>query len=70
MIQINTNLPMAEGWYILEADNGERCLTYFYKHPELKNYGFGFNVKDGGGFLPLYDLLPTSKVYYSAIEGI
>jgi len=44
-------------------------LAYLYKNPDMNNeLGFGFNIADGGGFIPLFDLTENTKVTL-AIKG-
>ena len=55
-------------WYWLES-NGDKRLAYLYKNPDMNNeLGFGFNIADGGGFIPLFDLTENTKVTL-AIKG-
>jgi len=55
-------------WYWLES-NGDKSLAYLYKNPDMNNeLGFGFNIADGGGFIPLFDLTENTKVTL-AIKG-
>jgi hypothetical protein len=62
--------------YKLTSKDGEATIAYFYNNPDFhmdpngdfdenKDYsekGFGFNIADGGGFLPLFDLTESSVI--------
>jgi hypothetical protein len=49
-------------WYWLES-NGDKSLAYLYRNPDMNNeLGFGFNIADGGGFIPLFDLTKDTIV--------
>jgi len=49
---------------------GESHAGYYYENLETKEMGFGFNVVDGGGFLPEGDLVEDSVVKEAIIEGV
>lgn len=63
---------MKEGFYYLKSsDEPEPTLVYGYKcTDEGGAFGFGFNTHDGGGFLPLSDLIATTKVVPVEINEI
>ena len=44
----------------------EPVLVYYYKIPETGESGFGFNLADGGGFLPENDL--TAETTFTRVE--
>ena len=48
--------------YRLINCEGEECIVYFYLNPDANCLGFGFNIADGGGFIPEYDLRSGSVV--------
>ena len=55
-------------WYWLES-NGDKSLAYLYRNPDMNNeLGFGFNIADGGGFIPLFDLTKDTIIKL-AIKG-
>lgn len=48
---------LATGWYRLHSrDGSEYTIVYLYTNPDTMIRGFGFNIKDGGGFLPVNDV--------------
>ena len=61
---------------LVDKNLEEPAVVQFYNNPDFhmnpnepieegKDYsqvGFGFNMADGGGFLPLFDLAPQTKV--------
>lgn len=48
-------LDLKRGYYYL--DNGEEVsLAFYYKNPDAGSWGFGFNIFEGGGFIPLSDV--------------
>ena len=55
---------LKEGFYHLYNENeSEPVLVHGYKCTDLGDkFGFGFNTHDGGGFLPLSDLIESSRV--------
>ena len=48
--------------YQLVSCEGEESIVYFYFNPDANCLGFGFNIADGGGFLPERDLRSDSQV--------
>ena len=40
----------------------EISIAYYYWNPDAKCYGFGFNIADGSGFVPDYDLIKNTKI--------
>ena len=42
--------------------DNESVIVYYYFNPNTKCEGFGFNISDGGGFLPVNDLSDNSIV--------
>lgn len=58
-----------EGYYWLQhPDEKEQTLVYFYVNPDTNEEGFGFNIKDGGGFLPLKDLSEKTKMIPAGLK--
>lgn len=58
-----TFVDYPEGYYHLYAKGEiEPCLVKCYFNPDAQCKGFGFMISDGCGFLPLWDLVPTSTV--------
>ena len=57
-----------EGWYWLIDGIDESTLTYYYQNPDTIKWGFGFNIRDGGGFLPEDDLTDETKVVKAEIK--
>ena len=52
-----------EGFYYLESPKETRpTLVYYYENPDTQKWGFGFNIVDGGGFLPEGDLTEDTIV--------
>lgn len=49
-------------YYQLINCDGEESIAYYYHHPDLKVNGFCWNVADGAGFIPEYDLRSDTKV--------
>ena len=45
-----------EHYYLEHPDEPEPTLVYYYYNPDSEIWGFGFNIADGGGFLPEDDL--------------
>jgi hypothetical protein len=43
-------------YHLYNPDEEALVLAYYYKNPDTGEYGFGFNIADGGGFLPGDDL--------------
>lgn len=40
----------------------DSCVVELYTNPDSGQRGLGFNIRDGGGFMPLYDLKDTSTL--------
>lgn len=40
----------------------EECVVELYTNPDNSERGLGFNIRDGGGFVPLFDLKSTSTL--------
>ena len=60
---------MKEGYYWLtNVQYKETSLVYYYKNPDTDQYGFGFNIRDGCGFLPERDLTEETIVTYAGYE--
>ncbi len=47
-------------YWLIEKE--ERTLVYYYYNDDADCAGFGFNIADGGGFLPESDLLDSTEV--------
>lgn len=46
-------------YWLSRSDGADTCLVYCYKNPDAGNgdqLGFGFNIADGGGWAPLWDV--------------
>lgn len=46
-------------YWISKPDGGEKCLVYCYVNPDFGDgtqLGIGFNIADGGGWVPLWDV--------------
>ena len=56
------------GYYYLISEEELPTLVRFYKNPDTDQYGFGFNIADGGGFLPEYDLKESTKAEWAYIS--
>lgn len=48
--------------YWLKGPDEESVLVYYYNNQDAGCFGFGFNIADGGGFLPLWDLRDSSSI--------
>lgn len=58
-----------EGFFFLEKKGEEPILVHAYNCRDAHGqYGFGFNIHDGGGFLPVTDLTPDTKVTPAIVE--
>lgn len=57
-------------YVILESKNGEKTLVIYYFNPDAKCYGYGFNIADGGGFLPEWDITDDTKIIEVCIKEI
>lgn len=54
---------LKEGYYYLVSEHeDEPTLAHGYYNHDAKAFGFGFNIYDGGGFLPLSDVSPTTDI--------
>lgn len=52
-------------YWISKPDGSERCLVYCYVNPDFgdgSQLGIGFNVSDGGAWIPLWDV-PEETVF-------
>ena len=49
-------------YYFINKDNTDLCLTEYYYNSDSGCYGFGFNISDGGGFLPEDDIIDQSII--------
>jgi len=50
------------GFYRLTSSFNEETIAYFYYNPDAELWGFGFNISDGGGFIPAFDLTEKTEV--------
>lgn len=57
--RINKEPP---GQYYLLETHGEVALVHGYENPITNCFGYGFNVSDGGGFLPDWDLIKDTII--------
>lgn len=58
-----------DGWYRLVHPGESRdCVVRVYSNPDNQERGIGFNVADGGVFMPIWDLSEESKLY--PIKGL
>ncbi len=60
---------MRKACYVWLIKGKEKTLVYYYENPDTKEWGYGFNIADGGGFLPESDLTDDTKVL-PAVVGI
>ena len=60
---------MRKAHYVWLIRGNEKTLAYYYENPNTKKWGYGFNIADGGGFLPENDLTEDTKVL-PAVVGI
>lgn len=62
---------MKEGFYYLSTiQNKEPCLVQVYRCADMGgDLAIGFNGHDGGGVIPLADLLPVSEFTPVLIEA-
>lgn len=56
-----------QGWYWLIRDD-EKSLVYYYQNPNTDEWGFGFNIKDGGGFLPADDITEATEIIEAEVK--
>ena len=40
----------------------DECIVYYYYNPDAKCWGYGFNIADGGGFLPEWDVVQGTAI--------
>lgn len=58
-----------DGWYRLVHPGEPRdCVVRVYSNPDNQERGIGFNIADGGAFMPIWDLSEESKLF--PIAGI
>lgn len=53
-------IPTIDGWYWLIRDGELATIVRVYINPDTLERGVGFNLCDGGGFLPMSDLCEYS----------
>lgn len=56
-------------YYYLISINNERTLVYCYINPDTSLLSFGFNVADGGGCMPCYDVSDDTIIVEADIKG-
>ena len=52
-------------YWVSKPDGSEKCLVYCYVNPDFQDgttLGIGFNIADGGGWVPLWDV-PRETVF-------
>lgn len=62
---------LKEGHYYRISKYGDRrfCIVYCYRNPDCNNeLGIGFNVADGGAWLPLWDISEDSVIVEVALS--
>lgn len=60
---------MKDGYYWLVCKIfGSVTLVYHYTNPDTNEPGFGFNTRDGGGFMPAKDLSRSTEVIHAGYE--
>jgi len=57
-------------FYTLTSEAGEITNAYFYNNPDSDCAGFGFNIADGGGFLPEYDITERTSISMSFGQAV
>jgi hypothetical protein len=60
---------MRKAHYVWLIRGREKTLAYYYENPDTGEWGYGFNIADGGGFMPEQDLTDDTKVL-PAVIGI
>ena len=60
---------MRKAHYVWLIRGNEKTLAYYYENPDTRQWGYGFNIADGGGFMPELDLTEDTTVL-SAIIGV
>jgi len=62
---------MNDGFYYLYTpEEKEPTLAHYYFNTNVGCKGFGFNIHDGGGFLPEHDLTEKTRIVpVSIIQG-
>ena len=53
-------LPTKDGDYWLVRDGEEEVMVSVYTNPDTREFGIGFNTRDGGGFMPMTDVREMS----------
>lgn len=54
---------LLDGYYHLyNPSEEEPVLVHLYFNRDADCRGFGFNIHDGGGFLPLSDIHPETRI--------
>lgn len=60
--EVVTKFHDQQFYYLWHADESDPVLVQYYCNPDTKQWGFGFNIHDGGGFLPADELTTNTKV--------
>lgn len=58
---------MRKSGYVWLHTDGEWTLAYYYEDFDAETWGFGFNIADGGGFIPENDLEDETEVFPAII---
>lgn len=48
----------------------DEALGYYYFNPDAECYGFGFNIADGGGFLPESDVTDDVEITEVVVQPV
>ena len=65
-----TSLLIAGLSFTLTSAEGEVTSAYFYDNPDAECEGFGFNIADGGGFLPVHDITDSTIISMSFGQAV
>lgn len=56
----------ANRYYLLVSNRGDESIAFCYTHNG--SYCFGYNTADGGGYILLRDLIPSTEIYPLSIS--
>ena len=59
-----------EGYYWLLKEEESPTLVYYYYNHDAGEKGFGFNIANGGGFLPESDLTDDTIVEKAFVSRV
>ena len=59
---------MRKSHYVWLISGDEKTLAYYYENPDTHEWGYGFNIADGGGFMPETDLTSETAVLPAVVS--